>query len=185
MKPKRSKLLIVSIPVTLVLLGFVIYEYGFLRLEEEKSGMREMVAAKEKTLQKYLELIARKPELEKAVAALKEERKAGEARIIAGQTPALASATLQSSVKAIINGKGGMISSERVEKHETVGKFKIVSVSVDALIPDTRALSEILFAMETQTPYLVVKEIDARVRNFKEPRELMVKLKVAALAGGK
>jgi len=38
-------------------------------------------------------------------------------------------------------------------------------------------------AIETQIPYLVVKEVDVRVRNYNNPRELIVKLKVAALAG--
>lgn len=185
MKPQKSKLLIISIPITIILLGFAVYEYGFLRLEEEKSGMKEMISAKEKTLKKSLELVSHKPQWEKEITSLKDTRKASDAKIVEGQTPALASAALQSAVKAIIAGKGGTISSERVEKHESLGKFKIVSVSVDALIPDIRALNDILFAMETQTPYLVVKEIDARVRNFKEPRELMVKLKVTALTGGK
>jgi hypothetical protein len=85
----------------------------------------------------------------------------------------------------MITSRSGTISSERVEEPEDLGKFKIVSVSIDALLPDARALSDALYAMETQTPYLVVRELDTRVRNFSQPRELMVRLKVSGITRGK
>ena len=53
------------------------------------------------------------------------------------------------------------------------------------MIPDSRILSEVLYSIETRTPFLVVKELDARVKNYRDPRELMVKLDVSALTGGK
>jgi hypothetical protein len=46
-------------------------------------------------------------------------------------------------------------------------------------------LSDVLYAIETRTPHFIVKEVDVRVRNFREPRELMVKLRVSALTIGK
>jgi len=52
-------------------------------------------------------------------------------------------------------------------------------------VPDTRVLGDIIFSIETRTPYLVVKEIDTRVRNYRDPRELIVKLDVIALTGVK
>ncbi|PKN35743.1 MAG: hypothetical protein CVU61_02665 [Deltaproteobacteria bacterium HGW-Deltaproteobacteria-19] len=181
---KKSRLLFLSIPVLMILLGLFIYEYGFLRIQEEESTIREMRIAKQRTLEKYLSLISQKPRLEKEIALLKEARKLDESKIIAGKTPALAAATLQNTVKGIVTGKGGSISSERVEKYEDAGTFKIVSISVDTTVPDTKALGDILFAIESQMPFLVIQELDARVRNIKEPRELVVKMKVAALTGG-
>ena len=71
------------------------------------------------------------------------------------------------------------------EKYEDKRRFKIVNVSFDFTAPDTGALRDIIFFVETRTPYLVIKELDCRVRNFREPRELMVKLDVSALYGGK
>jgi hypothetical protein len=88
-------------------------------------------------------------------------------------------------VKSSITGRGGTISSERVGKQEDLGKFKVISVSVDSVIPDSRALSEIIYSIETRTPYLVIKELDARIRNYRDPRDLMVKLDVKALTAGK
>ena len=72
-----------------------------------------------------------------------------------------------------------------MEKPEDLGAFKVINVSIDTVLPDMKALGEILYGIETRTPYLVAKELDARVRNFREPRELMVKFKISALIAGK
>jgi hypothetical protein len=116
-------------------------------------------------------------------------------------------------VKGIVTGRGGTITSERIGKPEDLEKpllpagitapdakgalgkktakppegqkYQVLSVSIDATFPDAAALSDILYSIETRTPYLVVKELDARVRNFKEPRELMVRIDVTGLYGGK
>lgn len=182
---KKSKTLIVSIPLAIILIGLLTYQYGYLRIQSELATIREEQAIKTKTLEKYINLISEKPALEKKLAALKETRKADDSKLIGEQTPSLAAAQLQEIVKSAITGRGGTISSERVGKPEDFEKFKVISVSVDAVIPDSRILSEILYSIETRTPYLVVKELDARVKNYRDPRELMVKLDVTALTGRK
>ncbi len=181
----RSRMLIVGIPLILALLGLVLYRYGYLRSRAEVASIKEEQTVNAKTLQKYVSMIAEKPLLEKKIARLTENRKADMAKLIEGQTPSLVAATLQDTVKGIITSKGGTISSERVVRPEDVGKFKIITTSVDAVLPDPRALSDILYAVETQTPYLVVKELDARIKDFRNPRELMIKMDVSALTGGK
>lgn len=75
--------------------------------------------------------------------------------------------------------------SERVEKTDDLGKLKVVNVAMDISMPDIRALSDVIYNIETRTPYITINELDIRVRNFKEPKELMVKLRVAALTLGK
>jgi hypothetical protein len=181
----KSRLLFMAIPVLAILAGLMVYQYGYLRIQEELRSIKESEAIKEKTLQKYTDFASRKTEFEQRLAALKESRKADEAKLIEGQTPSVAAASLQNSIKTLVTAKGGSISSERVEKPEDISKFKIVTVSIDGVVPDIRFLNEILFAMETQTPSLVVRELDARVRDFREPRELMVRLKVSGMTSGK
>jgi len=182
---RKSKILIVSIPLMIILMVLLIYQYGYLRIQSEVASIKEEQAIKTRTLEKYINLISEKPNLEERLASLKETRKAEDSKLIEGQTPSLAAAQLQEIVKGTITGRGGTISSERVGKPEDLGKFKVISVSVDAVIPDSRALSEILYSIETRTPYLVVKELDARVRNYRDPRELMVKLDVSAITGAR
>jgi hypothetical protein len=174
-----------AIPAAAILMAIVVYEYGYIRLEEEVSHARELSSVKMKTLEKSLALLARKPSLEAKLASLKEARRAEDVKLIQGQTPSVAAASLQNSLKSIITARGGTIASERSEKPEDYGKLKIITVTVDAVFPDTRALTDALYAIENQTPLLVVREMDSRLRNFREPRELTVKLRVSGLTGGR
>lgn len=182
---QRSRILVAGIPLMIVMVGLLVYQYAFVRVRADMASVREEETSKMRMLGKYISLISEKPRLEKRIAELKEERKTDSSKLIEGQTPSLAAATLQDSIKGIITEKGGTISSERVGKPDDYGKFKVINVSIDAVLPDVRALSDVLYSVETRTPYLVVKEVDARVRNLKEPRDLMVKLDVSALTAGK
>jgi hypothetical protein len=140
---------------------------------------------KTKTLEKYVTLISEKPALEKQLASLKETRKDDDSKLIEGQTLSLAGASLQDTVKDIVTRSGGTISSERIGKPEDLGKFKVITASVDTVLPDPRALRDILYSIETRTPYLTVKELDVRIRNYRDPRELVVKLDVSALTSAR
>jgi hypothetical protein len=182
---RKRRLLIFGIPVIALLLLLVAYQYGYLALEQELNSVTTLSQSKQKTLEKNLALIARKADIETGLAAAKETRKNDDSKLIEGQTPSVAAATLQSTLKGMVTSRGGTISSERVEKHDTLGKFKVITVTVDAVVPDTKVLSDVLFAIETQTPQLVVREMEARVRNYQVPRDLTVRLKVSGLTGGK
>jgi len=201
-------------PVLIILFCLVMYDYVYLGVKAEKASIREQRDAKMGTLNKYIALIAEKPELEKQLAVLKEQEKAQKVKLIDGEPISVASANLQGMVKGIVTGRGGTISSERIGKPEDLEKspalpagtvapaakaaagkktekpsegqkFQVLSVSIDATLPDVAALSDILYSIETRTPYLVIKELDARVRNFKEPRELMVRIDITSLYGGR
>lgn len=182
---KRNRTLIISIPLMVVLLGFVLYQYVYLRIEADVASIKESQAIKTKTLEKYISLIAEKPDIEKQIVLLKEERKADDLKLIEGETLSLASAALQDMVKDMVTRSGGTISSQRVGKPEELGKFKVITVSMDTILPDARALRDILYAIETQTPYLAVKDLDARIRNYKDPRDQVVKLDISALTSSR
>ncbi len=181
---KKSRLIIVAIPVMVVLAAITAYQYGYQGIKQDKASVKAMQDTNEKMLEKYMALIAETPELEKTLTGLKEKRTADDTKVMEAQTLSIAAASLQETVKTMVTGRGGSITSERVEKPDDLGKMKVINVSIDAVLPDTRALSDLIFGIETHTPYLVIKEIDTRVRNFREPKELMVKLRVSALTGG-
>ena len=183
MKP-RNKLVIYAIPVIIVLAGLTIYQYGYLNARQEIMSLRDTNAARTRTLIRCMEMIGERANLEKKLEALREKRKEDTSKTIEAQTPSLCAAALQEMVKGIITGQGGSITSERVEKTENLGKFRVIGISIDTMLPDTRALSDLLFGIETRTPYIVVRELDVRVKNFRDPRELVVKLRLSALARG-
>ncbi|MEW6586233.1 MAG: type II secretion system protein GspM [Nitrospirota bacterium] len=181
----KSKTLIVSIPLVIILLGAILYQHVYLDIREEVAAIRESQEMKTKTLGKYVSLIAEKPDLEKALASLKEERKAEETKLVEGQTISLAAASLQEMVKDTITRSGATITSERVQKPEDLGKFRVIGVSIDTVVPDARSLRDILYAVETRTPYLTIKDLDVRVRNYRDPREQVVKIDVNALTSSR
>jgi hypothetical protein len=212
---KRNKrLLIIAVPVGVILLVLVVYQYIYVGVTSDIASLREQQDAKMATLTKYITLIAEKPELEKQLAALKEQAKVQDVKLISGEPISLASANLQGLVKGVVSGRGGTISSERIVKPEDLEKplaaaagaatlaakapaakkvdkpvagvkLQVLGVSIDSVLPDTSALSDILYSLETRTPYIVVKELDVRVRNFREPRDLMVRIDATGLYEGK
>jgi len=182
---KNNKFLFIALPLAIVLLGFVFYDYGYLTIQSEIAANKDLGLEKKKILKKYLTLIADKPQLEAKLAALQEARKLENLKTIEGETPAVAAAALQNNVKGLITARGGTIASERVEKSEELGKFQIITVAIDAVLPDIRALSDTLYAIEMQTPSLVVRELDAMTRNYQTPKEITVRLKLSGLTGGK
>jgi hypothetical protein len=181
----KSRMLFIAVPVMMVLLSVTVYEYGYLRVQSEISDLEDGVSTKAKTLAKYETLIAQKPRIEERLVALREVRKMESSKTIEGQTPSIVAASLQDMVKGMVTARGGSIVSERAEKPEEAGKFRIITVTLEAVLPDTRALADTLYAIETQSPYLVVRELDTRIRTFKDPRDLTVKLKVSGLMEGR
>ncbi len=182
---KKNRTLILGIPLIVILAFFVIYQYGYQTIQADMASVKEEQDIKTKTLEKYVTFISEKPHLEKTIALLKEERKNLDMQLMEGDTTSLAAAALQDKIKGIISGNRGSITSERAGRPELIDKFTIINVSIEAVMPDANALSNTIYSIETSTPYLLVKELDIRVRNFKDPRELMVKFDVSALYAGK
>jgi len=182
---KISRLMAFSLPATAVLLGVVVYQYGYVGLKSDLSALEDLRAAKSETLERHIRMISQKPQMEEALASLKEAEKATRSNIIDAPTPASAAAVLQNAVKGMIAARGGTISCEQVDKPEPAGKFVLVGAGFDAVLPDIRALSDTLLAVETHTPYFVIRDLDVRTKNYREPKELIVRLRVAALAVGK
>jgi hypothetical protein len=174
----------------IVLIGLFAYQYGYKTVYSEITAIKENQSVKMNLLEKYDVLIAQKPDLEKKLKSLRDTRKAHDPSLVVGMTPPLAAARLQEAIRAAITQRGGTISSERVEKPEDQGAFKVIRVSIDAVIPDTQALSDILYSIETSTPTLIVKKLDIRNKVSRRSNvtnvsnDLVVKLTVASLTGG-
>ena len=85
----RKRSLLVALPVLVILAALAFYEYVYLGIKAEVASVKETQAAKANTLQKYLTFVAKKPDLEKALVRLKDERKADEPKLLSGDTLSL------------------------------------------------------------------------------------------------
>ncbi|GAB4540088.1 MAG: hypothetical protein Fur0020_09070 [Thermodesulfovibrionia bacterium] len=183
---QRSKILIYSIPIVIILTGLLIYQYGYLKISSNLSMMREEEAVRMEKLKRYNQLISERPMLEERLSMLKKRRSDANVKLIEAQTSALAGASLQEMVKGIFMSSGGIISSERIENTEERDRFRVINVTINGSVRDTNALKDIIYSIETRTPYLIVKNLDVRVKNFRKPTgELMVNLTVSALTSAK
>ncbi|MCG6533340.1 MAG: type II secretion system protein GspM [Syntrophales bacterium LBB04] len=177
MKRKNRFLL----PALAVLVGIAIYQYAVVFIRSEMNSIREMQSTKMKTLEKYVTFIAQKQEIENRIAVAKDLRRAADAKLVDGQTASVAAANLQNSLKGVVTAQRGTISSLRAEKPEEKGRFTGVSVTLDAVLPDIRAVIDTLYSIETQNPTMIVNELDMRTKDYRDPRELIVRLKVSGL----
>jgi len=182
---KRSgRFLLLALPLLAILAGGVVYRYGYLRVQSELSDLKEAQARKMDLLRKEITLISRSAQLEQEERALAEERKAEEARFIDGATAPLAAAAMQQLVKDLVVKKGGAVLAENVEKPENEGALTVVSETLDSTYPDIRVFLDAVSALETQASCLSLREIDVRVKNPADPRDLTVRMKISALSKG-
>lgn len=179
---KRTVPLII---ISVVLLLLTAYDYGYRNFLGSMSEIKESRSIKEKTLNKYNSMIAQKGGLENELNDLKEKLGNEEDRLPEWQGPALAAANLQNIVKDVVSSNGGNITTERVNKAETRGNYKVVSIGMDMVVQDTSVLTSILFGIESQSPYIKITNLDIRVNDLKSPRELTVRLDIAAMMKGK
>lgn len=180
----KNRTFIITIPLLLILAGLLFYQYVYLNVQTDIESLKERQAMKTATLEKYISLLAEKPDLEKRLAALKDIWEEQDSKLVEGQTLSVAAASLQDTIKNIVASSRGTITSERVGKPEDEGNFKKIVVSIDTVLPDIRALSDVLYSIETNIPYLTIHELDVRIRNYRDPRELIVKFQISALTKG-
>jgi len=178
---RRSRLLLLAVPVIILLAGLLAFQ-RYAAVRQDLAAVKEEEALKERSLRKYIALIAERPGLEKKAAELKDLRKANDTNLMEGQTLAIVAASLQDTVRSIVTSHGGTITSERAGKTEDREPLKVINVTIDTVLPDARALADVLYAVETRTPYLIVRDLDVRVRNMRTPKELSVRLDIAALS---
>jgi hypothetical protein len=181
---KGSRIALAVLLVATALLMLVVYKRGI-----ELFGINarvDMIRAKEserlRTIEKCNSLISKKQSLEKRLGLARQQFSEIEStKLIEGRTPSIAAAALQDVIKGIITGNGGTITSERAKKPEGFDRFDVVSVSFDAVVPNAAALHNVMFTVENYIPFMVIDDIDARVRNFKVPDELSVRLSVSSI----
>ncbi len=182
---KRNRLLPFLLPLLILAGVALVYQYGYLQMNEEVASLKQEQDLRQRHLTKQVRMLSEKSSLEAGRAALTERRKAENVKIYEGQTPQIVAAAIQEAVKGIITEKGGTVSSGRQAGVETTGSFTTVTVAVDAILPDVTALSDLLYAVEHHTPALVVRDLDVRVRNLRVPKDLSVKITLAGLTAAR
>jgi len=149
----------------------------------------EAIAETSDRLVRYRRIAAQAPALRTALDAM--QQRDGRRFFLRNTATNLAGAELQELVKAAVEGNGGRITTSQNTSPRDDGRFREIGVNVQ-FFATTPALQNILLAIETHQPYLIVENLTVRplnaFRGFKpapgqEP-ELNVQLDVGAWAYG-
>jgi hypothetical protein len=113
-------------------------------------------------LQTYRRVAAQAPEYRKALDAMREK----DARrfFLKNAAANLAGAELQELVRAAIEGNGGRITISQNQAAKEDGRYRQIGLNVQ-FFATTPNLQKVLYALETQQPYLVIDNLTLRPLN--------------------
>jgi len=113
-------------------------------------------------LDTYRRVAAQAPEYRKALDVMRER---DAKRFFLKNTAAnLAGAELQELVRAAVEGNGGRITISQNQAARDDGRYRQIGINVQ-FFASTPNLQKILYALETQQPYLVVENLTLRPLN--------------------
>ena len=180
--PRQSRMLAVGLLGVAVILGLALVLAPFLLLHRHYDRAIEVT---QDHLERYRRIAAQMPELKQALEAVR--ARDGRRFFLHNTAPNLAGAELQDLVRGAIEKNSGRITTIQGAPPRDDGRFRQIGINVQ-LFATTPNLQKILFALETQTPYVLVDSITVRplnaFRGFKpapgiDP-ELSVMLEVSA-----
>jgi general secretion pathway protein M len=113
-------------------------------------------------LDRYRNVAAQAPGLQKALEALREKR--GRSFFLKNTAANLAGAELQDLVRAAVENNGGRITTVQITTPREDGRFRQIGLNLQ-LFATTANLQKILYAIETQQPYMVIDNLTVRPLN--------------------
>jgi len=111
---------------------------------------------------RYQRLLAQQPQVEAALTAVKQRN--GRRFFLKNTAANLAGAELEDQVRSAIEKSGGRIATSQNIAPKDDGDFQKIAVNVQffASVPN---LQKVIYALETQTPYIVVDSLTLRPVN--------------------
>jgi len=177
MSPLLSRLLALALLAGLLAAGYLFavvpVQAAFDRVEASIADLRYQLA-------RYTQIAAARPPLEKQMAEL-EERKPLEGDLVAGTNAALAAATMQELLKAVVTENGGELVSAQALEAEPAGDLERVAMKIE-LKGDIEALHAILHRIESGKPVLFVDHLELRPLGSRNAEAKLGATKPVALA---
>ena len=156
---KQQRMLAVALFVVAVL---IVLSVLFLPVVLLHKHYNDAIAQLTDRLDTYRRVAAQAPEYRKALEAMREK----DARrfFLKNSAANLAGAELQELVRAAVEGNGGRITTSQNVAPKEEGRYRQIGLNVQ-FFATTPNLQKILYALETQQPYLVVENLSLRPLN--------------------
>lgn len=157
--PSQSRLVAVALALAalLALVAVIVVPIVLAHMHYNKS-----IADSADRLQRYRRIAAQAPEYRKALDAMR--RMDGRRFFLRNTAANLAGAELQEMVKSAIEANGGRITTSQNPSPREDGAMKQIVANVH-FFATTPELAKILYAVETEQPYLVIDNLSVRPLN--------------------
>ena len=159
LKPEQSRALALALLFVAIFLGLVILLAPFLLLHRHYN---EAIDSAQERLDRYRNISAQGPALQKALDALREKQ--GRRFFLKNTAANLAGAELQDLVRAAVENNGGRITTAQITTPRDDGRFRQIGVNLQ-LFATTANLQKILYTIETQQPYMLIENLTVRPLN--------------------
>ncbi len=182
--PPRQRAIAVALLVAAVAAALALVVVPVVMLHKHYD---DAIASQTNLLHRYRAVAAQAPQYRQALETMRSRD--GRRFFLKNTAPNLAAAELQELLRGAIESNGGRITTSQNTATKDDGRFKQIGVTVQ-FFATTPNLQKVLFALETQLPYVVVDNLTLRplnaFRGFKpaagqEP-ELNVQLDASAFA---
>jgi len=153
LKPGQSRALAIALLIVAVAAGLALLIAPWLMFHRHYDAAIESMSDR---LERYRRVATQGPEYRKALDAVR--AKDGRRFFLKNTAPNLAGAELQDMVKAAIDSNAGRLTTISITAPRDDGRFRVIGVNLQ-LFATTANLQKILYALETQQPYLVVENL--------------------------
>jgi general secretion pathway protein M len=159
LKPEHSKALAVGLLFAFVFLALAVLLAPFLLLH---AHYNVVIDSAQERLDRYRSISAQGPALQKALDTLREKQ--GRRFYLKNTAANLAGAELQDLVRAAVENNAGRITTVQISTPRDDGRFRQIGVNLQ-MFATTANLQKILYAIETQQPYMVIENLTVRPLN--------------------
>ena len=177
-KSRRERYFVIAALV--VALGFVTVRFGVYPFLENQKRIREEIPVKLKQLDKYRQFVAGKSRSENNLKKIQSLAKKSAGKMLLGNTPPMAAADLQDILKTLSAKNRISIRSEKVLDAISTDFFIQIPVQIEFTTTITN-LTNLLYDIETNDKFLNLIDLNIRVTNRRNPRDIRTTLIVVGL----
>lgn len=170
---REKKFLIYGGIIVLLIIGYNIFSW----YEDMKQGVKDLSDARSMMLQKQLNKIAEKDDIQKQAVLIKREIERQEKAFLRGDKPPVAAAALQRILKDTATSLNVDVKQERTLNPVETDIYLGIPVEI-GFKATTRELKDLLYKLRTSTFLLTVAEIKIRVTNISRPEDIYTTLVV-------
>lgn len=161
--------------VLLILILFALDSFLLSPFFERQKKVREEIAIKEKTLEKYLSIVNKRMDLEVKLISYKASLSYLQGRLFSGNAPSLAAAELQDLVKKVASKNGVNILSTRVLSPEKIELYKGIPLQIQ-IEADLESLIKFIYDIENSGKILNIPLQNIVVNNDIDPTSVRATL---------